>query len=383
MGLNEGYTVSLTDALISSYRNQGGQDMLGHFGGSVDYGKAVSTLNTLGLQGLVIVGGRKAAEDALELNERLAGTCAVVHVPASFGQACDAIPTTPVGFDTVAEVFGGILENLRRDAVAAGGGRRYFVAMAGDGNLAAAAVRSVGHSADFLVLGDPSGASRQRANLEEFVSAIEASAAPIVVIPESWTPQVEEFTRLLGEVDEVLERLNCKPDPWLQADLVQAQLSDESASLFKRLSRDTQLALVLGGTRHLESRELHFRNFAVEKILKALVREGDAVLCQSLNYQGRSSLPSNRDSDMGFLLGYTAGAALKAGATGISVFPAGKTPNDGVRGEPLLCLLKDEVDLDFADQCKELLELAAYSQESIDDVVELLERGLIMLNRGS
>ncbi|KAM3243257.1 hypothetical protein ACQJBY_055297 [Aegilops geniculata] len=111
-GLLAQKTLEITNEVLSSYKNQGGYDMLGRTKDQIrtteQVNGAMATCQALKLDALVIIGGVTSNTDAAQLAETFAeAKCAtkVVGVPVTLnGDLKNQFVETTVGFDTICKV---------------------------------------------------------------------------------------------------------------------------------------------------------------------------------------------------------------------------------------------------------------------------------------
>ena len=340
-GLKHGWTIPLTAELVDTYRNQGGQDLLGHFGDTLweesDYDEAIARITGLGLDALVVVGNLEGQLTAALLNEKLMRlqprAIQLISVPAS---AENEIPFVrqSIGCDTVARVFSSAIANLSTEARSSRH-RWYFVRLLSH-HVSHLALECALATHPNIVLVTEEIAARQQslaAVTEMIVECIlKRSAAGkdygIVLIPDGVVAAIPEIHHLLRELDRILKNFRTTSlNMAMRVELVQAQLSLFSCAIFKQLPMFVQAHLMMG-TRHLETGKIDIANVATERILQSLVlaqlhkRAPQVqldILVHSLAHQGRSSLPTNFDCDLARTCGYAAGVLVANGRTGLLV----------------------------------------------------------------
>ncbi|OEL34887.1 Pyrophosphate--fructose 6-phosphate 1-phosphotransferase subunit alpha [Dichanthelium oligosanthes] len=126
-GLLAQKTLEITDEVLSSYKNQGGYDMLGRTKDQIrtteQVNGAMASCQALKLDALVIIGGVTSNTDAAQLAETFAeAKCAtkVVGVPVTLnGDLKNQFVETTVGFDTICKVNSQLISNVCTDALSA------------------------------------------------------------------------------------------------------------------------------------------------------------------------------------------------------------------------------------------------------------------------
>lgn len=368
-GLRNGWFQLMTRELIDHYRNQGGQDLLGHFGESLvteqDYAASAKVIQNLSLQGLVIVGNLEGQLAAALLTERFLAEgieTNVISVPASAENEIPFIRQS-IGCDTVTRVFSSAISNLWTECHSSRH-RWYFVRlMSHHVSHVALECALTTHPNIVLVTEEVAARKQSLAAITEMIAdcicarSSQGKDYGIVLIPDGVVASVPEIKRLLRELDRITSKQtnNGTMNVNMRLELIQAQLSRFSSVIFKQLPRFVQMHLI-SGTRHSERSQIDIANVAMERILQSLVRlelekrrrnEEFAGRCDllvhSLAHQGRSSLPTAFDCDLAYTCGYTSGILVDSGRTGLLVNVEYLNSPDGehtwsVGGFPLLAL---------------------------------------------
>jgi len=343
-GLKKGWTQPLTADLVGRYRNQGGQDLLGHFGEPLssdeDYNQVIKTIKQLGLNGLVIAGNLEGQLMAAVLTEKLlekSVQCKVISVPVS---AENEIPFVrqSVGYDTVTRVFSTTIANLWTECHSSRH-RWYFVRlMSHHVSHLALECGLVTHPNIVLVTEEVAARQQSLTAITEMIAdcicarSREGKDYGVVLIPDGVVAAVPQIRRLLRELDKIVGHSvkTFSGNLTVKLELVSAQLSMLSSVIFQQLPRFVQAHLVNGALRHAETGKIDIANVAMERILQSLVgmelekrrvrgefRGKVDLLVHSLAHQGRSSLPSSFDCDLAYTCGYASGVLLDAGKTGL------------------------------------------------------------------
>jgi len=126
-GLFAQKTMEITAEALSSYKNQGGYDMLGRTRDQIrtteQVKAAMATCQALKLDALVIIGGVTSNTDAAQLAETFAELkcpTKVVGVPVTLnGDLRNQFVETTVGFDTICKVNSQLISNVCTDALSA------------------------------------------------------------------------------------------------------------------------------------------------------------------------------------------------------------------------------------------------------------------------
>ncbi|KAM0858475.1 hypothetical protein ACQ4PT_047797 [Festuca glaucescens] len=209
-GLFAQKTLEITDEVISSYKNQGGYDMLGRTRDQIrtteQVKAAITTCQALKLDALVIIGGVTSNTDAAQLAETFAESkCStkVVGVPVTLnGDLKNQFVETTVGFDTICKVNSQLISNVCTDAL----------------------------SAEKVLLGVDVAASKLTISdiTKQICDAVQARAEKdkyhgVVLIPEGLVESIPELYALLQEIHGLhdkgvsIENISSHLSPWASA----------------------------------------------------------------------------------------------------------------------------------------------------------------------
>lgn len=319
----------LTHAIIDEYRNQGGFDMIGSGRTKIEtmeqFEQAAITSKKLNLNGLVIIGGDDSNTNAAYLAEYFLKNhinISVVGVPKTIdGDLKNEYIEIPFGFDTATKTYSEIISNIARDALSA---KKYYFF-----------IKMMGRSASHVTLEcalqvHPNIAliSEEIANrkiglhdlVQEISDVICQRAAHgknygVILIPEGLIENIPDFLKLIDE-------LNGITDPVISSEI----LTKESLDCFNLLPYEIQKQLLLEKDPH---GNIQVSKIETERLLISLI-EKELKIRKELNqyrgqfnaqpmfigYEGRSSFPSNFDSQYCYSLGFVATLLIKEGLTG-------------------------------------------------------------------
>lgn len=369
-GLRNGWHQVLSRDLVDVYRNQGGQDLLGHFGENLrtaeDIDAAINTLTEMRIDSMVIVGnlegqliGALITEKILALNLSIS----VITVPASAENEIPFIRQS-IGCDTVTRVFANAIANLSTEAHSSRH-RWYFVRlMSHHVSHLALEVALATHPNIVLVTEEVAARKQSLAALTEMIAdcicrrSLAGKDYGVILIPDGVVAAVPEIRRLLRELDKITaKQVPSMMNFGMRLELIQAQLSRFSSVIFTKLPRFVQAGLI-NGMRHSETGKIDIANVAMERIMQSFVFDelekrrkigtfgGQLdILVHSLAYQGRSSLPTNFDCDLAYTCGYTAGILIESGRTGLMTNVTYQDDVWTVGGLPLTSLVKISPDV--------------------------------------
>ncbi|KAK1306576.1 Pyrophosphate--fructose 6-phosphate 1-phosphotransferase subunit alpha [Acorus calamus] len=297
MGGSEGLfaqkTLEITDEVLSTYKNQGGYDMLGRTKDQIrtteQVNAALATCLALKLDGLVIIGGVTSNTDAAQLAETFAeAKCPtkVVGVPVTLnGDLKNQFVETNVGFDTICKVNSQLISNVCTDAL----------------------------SAEKVILGEEVAASKLTLFdiTKQICDAVQARAEQdkyhgVILLPEGLIESIPEVYALLQEIHGLHKQ-------GVSVDEISSQLSPWASALFEFLPHFIKRQLLL----HPESDDsAQLSQIETEKLLAQLVetemnkrlKEGTYkgkkfnAICHFFGYQARGSLPSKFDCDYAYAM---------------------------------------------------------------------------------
>jgi len=333
-GLFAKKTLEITYDVLSSYKNQGGFDLLGRTVDQIrtteQVNAAMSTCCDLSLDGLIIIGGVTSNSDAAQLAETFAKhNCKtkVTGVPVTLsGDLKNQFVETTVGFDTVCKVNSQLISNVCLDAVSAGK-YYYFVRLMGGKASHVAFECALQSHPNMVILGEEVALSKLTLMeiTNKICEGVEARAAQgkyhgVLLIPEGLIESIPEMYALIQEINNL--HSNNIPE-----DEIPSQLSPWAAALFKFLPPFIRRELVL----HQESdNSAQLSQIDTEQLLAHLVeaemnkrtKEGNykgkkfSSVCHFFGSQARGSLPSNFDCNYAYVLGHICVQLVATGLNG-------------------------------------------------------------------
>ncbi|KAL6643402.1 hypothetical protein ACP70R_018959 [Stipagrostis hirtigluma subsp. patula] len=333
-GLFENKTLEITEDVLSSYKNQGGFDLLGRTIDQIrtteQVNAAMSTCCHLNLDGLIIIGGVISNSDAAQLAETFAeNNCRtkIVGVPVTInGDLRNQFVETTVGFDTVCKVSSQLISNVCLDAISAGK-YYYFVRLMGRKASHVTLECALQSHPNMVILAEEVALSKLTLMeiINKICDGVEARAAQgkyhgVLLIPEGLIESIPEMYALIQEIN-ILYNNNVPKDN------IPSELSPWAAALFKFLPPFIRTELLL----HQESdNSAQLSQIDTEHLLAHLVeaemnkrrKEGTykgrkfSSVCHFFGFQARGSLPSNFDCDYAYVLGHISVRILAAGLNG-------------------------------------------------------------------
>ncbi|XP_051203577.1 pyrophosphate--fructose 6-phosphate 1-phosphotransferase subunit alpha [Lolium perenne] len=333
-GLFAQKTLEITNEVISSYKNQGGYDMLGRTRDQIrtteQVKAAMNTCQALKLDALVIIGGVTSNTDAAQLAETFAESkCStkVVGVPVTLnGDLKNQFVETTVGFDTICKVNSQLIGNVCTDALSAEK-YYYFVRLMGRKASHVALECALQSHPNMVLLGEEVAASKLTISdiTKQICDAVQARAEKdkyhgVVLIPEGLVESIPELYALLQEIHGL-------HDKGVSIENISSHLSPWASALFDFLPPFIRKQLLL----HPESDDsAQLSQIETEKLLAQLVEteinkrldEGTYkgkkfnAICHFFGYQARGALPSKFDCDYAYILGHVSYHILAAGLNG-------------------------------------------------------------------
>ncbi|OVA01037.1 Phosphofructokinase domain [Macleaya cordata] len=333
-GLFAQKTLEITDDVLSTYKNQGGYDMLGRTKDQIrtteQVNAALATCKALKLDGLVIVGGVTSNTDAAQLAETFAeAKCStkVVGVPVTLnGDLRNQFVETNVGFDTICKVNSQLISNVCTDALSAEK-YYYFIRLMGRKASHVALECALQSHPNMVILGEEVASSKLTLFdlTKQICDAVQARAEQdknhgVILLPEGLIESIPEVYALLQEIHSLHRQ-------GVSIDNISSQLSPWASALFEFLPLFIKKQLLL----HPESDDsAQLSQIETEKLLAHLVetemnkrlKEGTYkgkkfnAICHFFGYQARGSLPSKFDCDYAYVLGHICYHILAAGLNG-------------------------------------------------------------------
>lgn len=337
-GIINNNILEIDEALLASYRNQGGFDIIGSGRTKIEtdaqFATAEANIRNLDLDGLVIIGGDDSNTNAAFLAEyfkKKEMKTRVVGVPKTIdGDLKNELIEVSFGFDTACKIYSEIIGNILKDTLSAKKSY-YFIRLMG---------RSASHitlecafqtHANMALIGEEIEAKNQ--SLDDVVNqianmiCIRASKGKnygAILIPEGIIEFIPDFKQMIQEINRLVAANKLHERERLSS--IQQMLNQESAACFLSLPEEIQSQLLLDRDPHgniqvskIETERLFIT--LIEKELRKRAKEGrysgkfasQPLFC---GYEGRSGLPSNFDCQYCYALGHVAALLVHLGLTG-------------------------------------------------------------------
>jgi pyrophosphate--fructose-6-phosphate 1-phosphotransferase len=392
-GVIKGNYIELTADIIDQYRNTGGFSMIMSGRDKIEKPEELASckknFETLGLDGLVVVGGDDSNTNAAVLAEYIkASGCptSVIGVPKTIdGDMKNEQIETSFGFDTAARTYSELIGNIARDAQSA---VKYwhFIRLMGRAASHVALECALQVQPNICLISEE--IQQKGISLEQIVDGIVDTIVKrsesgkqygIVLIPEGLLEFIGDIKVMIEELSNILSvneaHLKSLADHAARLEFIAGKLSSHSASVYKSLPASIQEVLLERDSHgnvplsQVETERLLMDLVAAK--IKVLQSQGKAdkvkftPLAHFFGYEGRCAAPSNFDADYCYSLGYAATQLVRAGLTGYTSnvenmtkssdkWIAGGTPVTMMlnieqrKGKPTPVIKKALVDLDGA-----------------------------------
>lgn len=356
-GILKSNYLTLTDAIVAPFRNQGGFHMIGSGRTKIEtpeqFAQARDTANKLGLDALLVIGGDDSNSNAMKLAEDFAAhglKCAVNGAPKTIDNDLrNAQVEISFGFDTAAKSYCQSVASLAFDAVSARKAYHF--------------IRVMGRSASHIALEcalqtHPNlcfiGEEVQRDGMtllsivDQIADMVSGRAADgknygIVVLPEGLVEFMPDVEALISELNEILaaqEAANEGTSTDTPRESIINSLSEQSTHLFNMLPAAIQDQLMLERDPHgnVQVAKIEAERLLIGMVSAALTHRKKAgsfvgkfsAVPHYLGYEARCAMPSNFDSNYTYGLGRVAAALACNGKSGYIATLSGltKSPED-------------------------------------------------------
>jgi pyrophosphate--fructose-6-phosphate 1-phosphotransferase len=343
-GLIENKQIEFTGAIIDEYRNTGGFDIIGSGRTKIEtpeqFAASLKTINDLGLDAVVIIGGDDSNTNAALLAEYFleqGSSAQVIGCPKTIdGDLKNEYVEASFGFDTACKTFAELIGNIARDAASA---KKYwhFVRLMGRAASHIALECALQTQPNVCLISEEVAA--KGLSLDQVVDQICASVIRraedrrnfgVALIPEGLVEFIPEMKRLIGEINDSMakhEEEFASISSFIdQISWLNPKLSDSSRRLLQKLPPNFARELLMDRDPHgnvqvsrIETEKLLAG--MVEKKLAAYKKDGVyrgkfSPLTHFFGYEGRCAFPSNFDADYCYSLGFSAFVLIASGLTG-------------------------------------------------------------------
>jgi pyrophosphate--fructose-6-phosphate 1-phosphotransferase len=323
-GIVKNSSVEITSELLSTYRNQGGFDIIGSGRTKIEtpdqFAKALNSCKEHDLDGLVVIGGDDSNTNAAFLAEYFLNhgcKTAVVGVPKTIdGDLKNSEIELSFGFDTACKTYCEIIGNIARDAASAKK-YYYFVKLMGRSASHITLECALQCQPNLALIGEEVQSQSLEKVVADIVSLIEERAKfgkeyGVILIPEGIIEFLPDMKALIKELNFLVASA--------VTDNVREKLSDKSKTTFEILPEEFQKQLLLDRDPHgnVQVSKIETERLLISLVTKALNVKMSAqpIFC---GYEGRSALPSNFDANYCYALGRLAAVAIRRKRTGYIV----------------------------------------------------------------
>jgi pyrophosphate--fructose-6-phosphate 1-phosphotransferase len=345
-GLIENKTVEITAAMMDSYRNTGGFDMIGSGRTKIEspeqFAASLETASKLGLSAVVVIGGDDSNTNAALLAEYFLARGSPIQVlgcPKTIdGDLKNELIESSFGFDTACKTYSELIGNIERDANSA---KKYwhFIKLMGRSASHIALECALQTRPNICLISEEVEA--KKLSLKQIVDGLCDSIVTraankeyfgVVLIPEGLVEFIPEMKTLIGELNDIMaanEAEFAKVEKESYQEIISwlaRKLSGPSESLF--LSLPVEIAKQLMADRDPHG-NVQVSRIETEKLLIGMVgkelenrkaagtyRGTFGALGHFFGYEGRCAFPSNFDADYCYSLGFSAFVLIAAGLTG-------------------------------------------------------------------
>ena len=346
-GIVDNKSIEIDEKLLSSYRNQGGFDLIGSGRTKIEtpqqFEAALKTVNSFPLDGLVVIGGDDSNTNAALLAEYFISkgckTC-VVGVPKTIdGDLKNDDIEVSFGFDTAAKTFSDIIGNIMRDTLSA---KKYYYFIKLMGRSASHITLECAlqtHPNLALISEEVAAQNKTLRGITEEISELICARAEqgkdygVILIPEGVIEFIPEFKVLIDELNTLLSpneehslALDEIPAKEKKVVYINGLLSKSSSDCFQQIPLEIQAQLLIGRDPHgnVQVSKIETERLLIELVKNELKNRKKAnkyagkfsAQPHFCGYEGRSCLPSNFDSQYCYALGYVAALLINSKSTG-------------------------------------------------------------------
>lgn len=331
-GIIDHQFIEITTTFLSSYRNQGGFNLLGSGRTKIEtaeqFAAAKKSVIELQLDGLVIVGGDDSNTNAAFLAEyffREKCHTKVVGVPKTIdGDLKNAFIECSFGFDSACKTYSELIGNVLCDAISQ---KKYyfFIKLMGRSASHIALECALQTHPNLTLIGEEIEAKQMTlAQITAIIADLICGRSSqkkdygVILIPEGIIEFIPECRHLIAELNTLLAQHQIVEVPKL--------LSPASQLCFQSLPSEVQSQLLLDRDPHgnVQVSKIESDRLFLELVKKELARRKKKGTYQGkfnaqplfYGYEGRSCLPSNFDSQYCYTLGQISALLIQQGVSG-------------------------------------------------------------------
>lgn len=321
---------------LSVFRNSGGFNMIGSGRDKIekaeDLAATANSARSLGLDGLVVIGGDDSNTNAAVVAEYFLEQgvpTSVIGVPKTIdGDLKNSHVPISFGFDTASKVYSELIGNIMIDAASAGKYYHFIRLMGRSASHIALECALQTHPQVALISEEVHARHHGFKDIAEQIADVVCARAAsgknygVVLLPEGLVESVRELEPVLGEINDLLAA-----QPRLTYIEVAELLTPASAEVFGHLPVSIQLELLLDRDAHgnVQVARIETEKLVIKLVEAELKRREEAgryhgsfnALGHYFGYEGRCSMPTNFDSTYCYSLGHAAAALAALGRTGV------------------------------------------------------------------
>lgn len=346
-GIIDGKTCELTSQMLLSFRNQGGFDLIGSGRTKIEKQEqlqaSLETVNRLGLDGFVVIGGDDSNTNAAILAEYFKNNgckTQVIGVPKTIdGDLKNEQIEISFGFDTACKVYSEAIGNILRDCLSAKKYYHFIKLMGRSASHITLECAFQTHPNMVLISEEVAARNMTLRQVTEEIAAMICKRADegknygALLIPEGLIEFIPEVGTLINEINTLLgsdeghaKKMEQLPSIQEKIDCIYEHLSKASQACFTMLPQNIQSQLLFDRDPHgnvqvslIATEQLLINSVGQE--LKKRKAEGKYrgsfhPLPHFLGYEGRCSLPSNFDAQYCYSLGMAAALLIQSGLSG-------------------------------------------------------------------
>lgn len=336
-GLVKNDFLALNKALINSYRNTGGFDIIGSGRTKIEtpqqFSAALKTVKEHSLDALVVIGGDDSNTNAVLLAEYFVQhSCKtqVIGIPKTIdGDLKNKYIETSFGFDTAVKTYSELIGNILRDADSS---KKYWHF-----------IRLMGRSASHITLEcalqtQPNAAiiseevfikKQSLTKIVSYLTEIVAKRAKnglnfgVVLIPEGLIEFIPEIKALIAKLNDILSKIDESMTVEQKLEYTRTTLTANLQKTFLSLPETIQRQLLLDRDEHgnvqvtrIETERLLIEMVAAQLKQTKAFKSKFSGQSHFFGYEARCAFPSNFDANYCYSLGYNAFVLIANNCTG-------------------------------------------------------------------
>lgn len=346
-GIINNQAIEIDEQNLKDYRNMGGFDLLGSGRTKIETPEqlqaALKTVQSLHLNGLVIIGGDDSNTNAAVLAEFfLSKGCktSVVGVPKTIdGDLQNSAVAIPFGFDTACKTYSATIGSIEIDSLSA---KKYyfFIKLMGRSASHITLECALQTHPNLALIGEEIAA--RNTTLKEIVTevadlvcqrAAKKKNYGVILIPEGLIEFIPEVKQLIKELNALLassgphlKKIEAFSQDIDKVHYIQQFLSESSKDCFLLLNEKIQLQLLMERDPHgnVQVSKIETERLLIDLVDAELEKRKQAGTYRGsfnaqplfLGYEGRACIPSNFDSQYCYSLGHVAALLINAKLTG-------------------------------------------------------------------